>query len=99
MIISIRAQYSDKWDWKESLKALSPIKDIELAFFKPEDFLAFDSEKIIVPIQELGMNVPTIHMAHAYQTEWWSFIQILTQTIGIAGAVGCHDIVLHPSYG
>lgn len=101
MIIAIRAQYPAKgqYDWKESLKALNPIKDIELAFFKPEDFLDVKPEEVIAPIQELGISVPTIHMAHTYQTEWWSFITVLVKTLDIAKAVDCHNIVLHPSYG
>jgi sugar phosphate isomerase/epimerase len=99
MIVAIRAQYSTQWDWKESLEALHPIKDIELAFFKVEDFLAADLEKVITPIHELGINVPTIHMSHASQTEWWQFVRVLSQTIGLARALDCHNIVLHPSYG
>ena len=99
MIVAIRAQYSTQWDWKESLEALSPIKDIELAFFKPDDFMGVKIGEVIAPIQELGISVPTIHMAHAPQTEWWLFIQVLVKTLVLAKAVDCHNVVLHPSYG
>ena len=99
MIIAIRAQYSPQYNWTESLKSLSPVKDIELAFFKPDDFMGVKIGEVITPIQELGISVPTIHMAHAPQTEWWLFIQVLVKTLALAKAVDCHNIVLHPSHG
>lgn len=102
MRIAIRAQYpaTGQYDWKEGLKALHPIKDIELAFHSPDNFVQFvKTEDVVGPLMELGMWVPTIHMAHANLTNLGLFMPVLIGTLKIARAVNCHDIILHPNPG
>ena len=102
MKVSIRAQYpaTGKYDWREALEALAPIRDIELAFHSPDNFVRFvELEKVIGPIMDLGLDVPTIHMAHARLSNLGLFIPVLVGTLRIARAVDCRNIVLHPNYG
>lgn len=102
MRISIRAEYpaTGKYDWKEALEKLSPIRNIELAFHSPENFVNFVKLKeVVLPIIKLGLDVPTIHMAQASLTNLKLFMPVFVGTLKIAKELACQDIVLHPNNG
>ena len=102
MKVAIRAQYpaTGKYDWREALDALAPVKYIELAFHSPDNFVRFvDLESVVGPIMDLNLGVPTIHMAHASLTNLGLFIPVLIGTLKMAWELNCRNIVVHPSRG
>lgn len=102
MYISIRAQYpaTGKYDWYESLKKLTSVKIIELAFHSPDNFIQLvEPGPVIFPIEELGFGVPTIHMAHASLNNFKLFMSVFMGTLKLAQSLGCRNIVIHPSRG
>ena len=98
MEISIRAQYSSEYDWGEALRRVVPVGSIELAFYDRELFLGkTELDDVVLPIKDLGLQVPTTHMASCGLSDIKLFMWILMKTIQIARAVGCRSIIVHPS--
>lgn len=98
--IAIRVSYPERgdYDWHRALAAYQAIGAVEVAFYRPEPFLAEVSvEDVVAPFAALPVTVTTIHMAQARIAGFDVFVQVLHKTLAIARALGCSLVVAHPT--
>jgi sugar phosphate isomerase/epimerase len=98
--IAIRVSYPETGDhnWHDALALYAEGGAVEVAFYRPEPFLArVEEAAVAAPFATLPLRVTTVHMAHAWITEFATFRAVLEKTFDIAQALDCSRVVVHPS--
>jgi sugar phosphate isomerase/epimerase len=100
MHAAIRVSYPERgtYDWYEALAAYAELGCVEVAFYRPDPFLAeVQVDRVVAPFASLPLKATSVHMAQARLTEFETFVQVLRKTIPIAQGLGCSLIVVHPT--
>ncbi len=98
MFLSVRLAYPERGSflWGEAIKEASRVGVVELAFVDPHTFLRLQNERIARSLEDVGLRVASIHMAHARLADFRFFLDVLFKTAALAGRLGCQLIVAHP---
>lgn len=102
MKFSVRVSYpeNDEYSWEEAVRQYADVGRVEAAFYSTELFLRnVKAKEVVSPFPKIPLEVSSVHMAHARITDFPLFELVLARTIEIAKALGCRDIVVHPSKG
>ncbi len=99
---AVRVSYPERgdYDWHQALAMYQDIGMVEVAFYRPDLFLAEVQESdVTAPFSTLPLRVTSVHMAQARIVEFSAFVQVLRKTISIAQALDCSLIIVHPTSG
>lgn len=103
MDFSVRVGYPEngEYSWKEALQQYADVGRVEAAFYSTELFLRnVKLEDVVGPFKKIPeLEVSSVHMAHVRITDFPLFELVLKKTAEIAKALGCENIVVHPSKG
>lgn len=102
--VGVRCTYNSNF-WRHLLPLIK-VGQIELAFYKVEDFLSLDPKdpkKLTAPILDLGFRVDSIHMAQANVNDIGKddgeFLPVFRRSLDLAGELGVLLLVAHPTNG
>jgi len=101
MRVGIRCAYGP--DFWGRVSPCVELGQIELAFYRVEDFLSLNPRRAIVPIKILGVKAPSIHLAQAEVSDIGKndgkFLPVFFKSLDIAVQLGARLLVVHPTKG
>lgn len=99
--VGVRCAYGSNF-WERLLPFIQ-LGQIELAFWRVENFLRVDPAKAIEPIKTLGFEVPSLHMAQAkvadIGTKEGKFLSVFFRTLPLLLDLRAKLLVVHPTNG
>lgn len=100
MHVAVRVSYPERgtYDWYEALAAYAKLGCVEVAFYRPDLFLAeVQVDRVVAPFASLPLKATSVHMAQARIAEFGTFVQVLRRTLTITQALDCRLVVVHPT--
>ena len=101
MFLSVRLAYPERGSflWGEAIKEASRVGVVELAFVDPHTFLRLQNERIARSLEDVGLRVASIHMAHTRLADFRFFLDVLFKTAALpAGSAASLSWLIRRAY-
>lgn len=99
--VGVRCAYGSNF-WERLLPFIK-LGQIELAFWRVENFLGINPAKAVEPIKEWGFEVPSLHMAQAKVADIGKgngkFLPVFFKTLPLMLKLKTRLLVVHPTNG